>query len=707
METLLQAAHRKWTHSDEAEIEQNWFHFEKALLRNQRWSFGRLNLATLETFQDMYCHLQFRVRVAEKACGEAADAILELQDQLDERTRELDMHEELGERLGQFRDFVAEQDAANGDGSQGEERDRGRARAQAGSGAIVAGEQIHEIATLRQQLEEAEIQKEGLESALQTTRFQMQELQIAVEATAKQASRDTDTGEDQLHDLQYRLQETEAELTRSMQKFEQLELESQSIESERRQQIVDLESQLRAQESENAAAVREEAAQHHLKVIDLESRVKAREKEAAAGAQRIADRNKRIADLETQLRAKERQGTAAKERVAELEELLQAASEKYTRAQDNVRQLFDQVQDFRGNLRVMCRVRPRLGAREDELLEMATAMGAGSNHPQVLKMPKRMARTAADIETFQMERVFDESDRNEDIFDEVGQLVMSAINGRNVCIFAYGQTGSGKTHTMNFPWNEKNAPEDDEDVDFGIIPRSVDMISEFMRENEGIWRLSVSGKYIEIYAEKVYDLLREGRGGAPSEVAVKYAKVNGADVHEAESTEVELTDQDDGNFEDKVQDLLFHASANRRTRTTVGNAQSSRSHCVLTLRIVAERVDGRSEAVTEGLLNLIDLAGSEKPSTTDKASQAEGIQINKSLSALRKVLGDMANPRVKHVSFRESILTKLLQSSLGNGCKTMMFVMVSPLKKDKEETRNTLEFAMTAQQAKLKTQAKT
>ncbi|KAK6222754.1 kinesin-like nuclear fusion protein [Pestalotiopsis sp. IQ-011] len=714
MQSLLEAEHRKWTHTDEAEIETNWFQFEKALLRNQRWSFGRLNVATLQTFQDMYCHLQFRVRIAESACGEAALAILALQEQLDERTRELDMHDDLGERLGQFTNFVEE-----GNGQANGEVSHARSVRAGSRAAGMTQEAMDETAALRAQLESAELQKEGLESALQATRFQVRELELSAGESARVAGQ---AGDDRLQDLQWRLQETEAELNRSIEQFKTLRVESQSAEAERQKEVGALQSKinaqkeemrnidgrLEAQKKESTALALMEAERQETVILDLQSRISTQENETAVQASKVGDRNRRIADLETKLRAKEQAGIATTERAAELEELLRAAAEKYTRAQDNVRQLFDQVQDFRGNLRVMCRVRPQLEARDDELLDMSVSRGAGSDHPRVLRMPKRTARAPADVDQFQMERVFDRGDANAHIFDEVGQPVMSAVNGRNVCIFAYGQTGSGKTHTMNFPWNERNAPADGggEDVDYGIIPRSVAMISEFMRENEGIWRLAVSGRYVEIYAEKAYDLLRES-GSPQKEVNVRFAKVGGADVYEAESAEVDLTGDGECDFEDRVRDLLFRASANRRTRTTAGNAQSSRSHSVLTLRITAERVDGKSDAVTEGLLNLIDLAGSEKPSTTDKTSQAEGIQINKSLSALRKVLGDMANPRVKHISFRESILTKLLQSSLGDGCKTMMFVMVSPLKKDKEETRNTLEFAMTAQQAKLKAQAPT
>ncbi len=67
------------------------------------------------------------------------------------------------------------------------------------------------------------------------------------------------------------------------------------------------------------------------------------------------------------------------------------------------------------------------------------------------------------------------ADTQERIFNELSQLIQSAVDGKNVCIFAYGQTGSGKTFTMQGGAGHKNA---------GIIPRSVDLIFEEVRRAE-------------------------------------------------------------------------------------------------------------------------------------------------------------------------------------------------------------------------------
>ena len=50
--------------------------------------------------------------------------------------------------------------------------------------------------------------------------------------------------------------------------------------------------------------------------------------------------------------------------------------------------------------------------------------------------------------SFTFDRVFSEESTQQDVFDEVRDVVQSALDGFNVCILAYGQTGSGKTYTM-------------------------------------------------------------------------------------------------------------------------------------------------------------------------------------------------------------------------------------------------------------------
>lgn len=53
----------------------------------------------------------------------------------------------------------------------------------------------------------------------------------------------------------------------------------------------------------------------------------------------------------------------------------------------------------------------------------------------------------------------------EEVFDEISQLVQSAMDGYKVCIFAYGATGSGKTYTMLGTQDER-----------GVIPRAMEQL---------------------------------------------------------------------------------------------------------------------------------------------------------------------------------------------------------------------------------------
>ena len=90
----------------------------------------------------------------------------------------------------------------------------------------------------------------------------------------------------------------------------------------------------------------------------------------------------------------------------------------------------------------------------------------------------------------------------------------------------------------------------------------------------------------------------------------------------------------------------------------------------------------------------MDLAGSERlnKSGASGAALKEAQNINKSLSALGDVIAARANKQ-SHIPFRNSTLTYLLQDSLSQDSKTLMFVCVSPVLYNSEETFCSLNFA--------------
>ena len=99
--------------------------------------------------------------------------------------------------------------------------------------------------------------------------------------------------------------------------------------------------------------------------------------------------------------------------------------------------------------------------------------------------------------------------------DETGtSMIDNAFMGINSCVLAYGQTSSGKTHTMMGQYGEGCDP-----AMRGIIPRVCEELFtkvqerrefEAAKEDESKrWELDVSVTFVEIYLEKVRDLLDE------------------------------------------------------------------------------------------------------------------------------------------------------------------------------------------------------
>uniref|UniRef100_A0A8C3ES25 Kinesin-like protein KIF16B n=1 Tax=Corvus moneduloides TaxID=1196302 RepID=A0A8C3ES25_CORMO len=275
------------------------------------------------------------------------------------------------------------------------------------------------------------------------------------------------------------------------------------------------------------------------------------------------------------------------------------------------------------------------------------------------------------------------------VFKNLGKDVLkSAFEGYNACVFAYGQTGSGKSYTMM-----GNAG------DAGLIPRICEglfsKINEKTKRNEASFRTEVS--YLEIYNERVRDLLRR-----------KSSKTNNLRIreHPKEGPYVEdLSKHLVQNYTD-VEELMDAGNINRTTAATGMNDVSSRSHAIFTINFTQAKFDSEMPCETVSKIHLVDLAGSERADATGATGVRlkEGGNINKSLvtlgnviSALADLSQDATNPLSKKkqvfVPYRDSVLTWLLKDSLGGNSKTIMIATISPADVNYGETLSTLRYA--------------
>ncbi|KAL7765323.1 hypothetical protein ACKLNR_003239 [Fusarium oxysporum f. sp. zingiberi] len=361
---------------------------------------------------------------------------------------------------------------------------------------------------------------------------------------------------------------------------------------------------------------------------------------------------------------------------ARLQEALRIAEEaqhKLIKEETERRVLFNKYQELKGNIRVMCRVRPALGNGEGEEAKMSFPDDKTSAEI-VLAGPEEkssMGQITRKNYPFEFDRVFVPGTQNQEIFGEISQLVQSALDGYNVCIFCYGQTGSGKTHTMS--------------SNDGMIPRATHMIYDTITKlKEKSWEYTMEGSFVEVYNEELNDLL------TPNERSAKRLEIR----HDEARKQTTITNCKSVRLDSpsSVETMLEEAQNNRSVAATKANERSSRSHSIFILKLIGE--NSATGERCEGTLNLVDLAGSERL----KHSQAEGDRmketqnINKSLSCLGDVIEALGRGS-GHIPYRNSKLTHLLQYSLGGNSKTLMFVMVSPLEQHLKETLTSLRFA--------------
>ncbi|XP_018480372.1 kinesin-like protein KIN-7G isoform X2 [Raphanus sativus] len=150
-------------------------------------------------------------------------------------------------------------------------------------------------------------------------------------------------------------------------------------------------------------------------------------------------------------------------------------------------------------------------------------------------------------------------------------------------------------------------------------------------------------------------------------------------------------------------ELLSICIAQRHIGETALNEVSSRSHQILRLTVEStahEYLANDKFSTLTATVNFIDLAGSERASQSLSAATRlkEGGHINRSLLTLGTVIRKLSKGKTGHIPFRDSKLTRILQSSLGGNARTAIICTMSPARIHVEQSRNTLLFASCAKE---------
>uniref|UniRef100_A0A8C3W0K9 Kinesin-like protein n=1 Tax=Catagonus wagneri TaxID=51154 RepID=A0A8C3W0K9_9CETA len=285
--------------------------------------------------------------------------------------------------------------------------------------------------------------------------------------------------------------------------------------------------------------------------------------------------------------------------------------------------------------------------------------------------------------TFVFDRVFGEAATQQDVFQHTTHSILdSFLRGYNCSVFAYGATGAGKTHTML-----------GSEGDPGIMYLTTMELYRRLEAQQEEKRFEVLISYQEVYNEQIHDLLEPKGPLAIREDPDKGVVVQGLSFHQPTSAE-------------QLLGMLTRGNRNRTQHPTDANATSSRSHAIFQIFVKQQdRVPGLTQALRVAKMSLIDLAGSERASSTHAKGERlrEGANINRSLLALINVLNALADAkgRKSHVPYRDSKLTRLLKDSIGGNCRTVMIAAISPSSLAYEDTYNTLKYADRAKEIKL------
>ena len=409
-------------------------------------------------------------------------------------------------------------------------------------------------------------------------------------------------------------------------------------------------------------------------------------------------------------------------------------------------------------MRVFCRVRPPLEGEEEaevavQALDETTIL---LEDPSDAKRPRRR---------FEFNQVYGPKAENAKVFEDVRPMISQTLQARrgdgrgwrdgmsphcrrpmppaaacscavrgphraarphhrrqgfNVCAIMYGGAGSGKSHTL-----EGSAAEP------GLLSRCVAAIFEEITGVDESMSYEVFLSTLEIVDEVPHTRARAAASRAATFQAVAAPPAPNASpaphrarVHTSlppsRSTNVpqicaqairdlQLADgaaqpafrvRRDATYGMQVDGLTsapVHTASH--VRSLLAAAQGARQKdvtCNLVVTLMVRSANTESGESSVGKLTLVDLASAET------AHKADDAPHNASLAALHSVVDALASSKSsKKAPFGSSLLTELLQDSLGGNCKTMMFVTVSPTQAKATLSGEALAFGVKARSISL------
>lgn len=341
-----------------------------------------------------------------------------------------------------------------------------------------------------------------------------------------------------------------------------------------------------------------------------------------------------------------------KRRLEENSEASLALAERY-------KQLSVEYVEVRGPIRVLLRIKPE--SADNELIDLSNRDEGNPFLPWTQLRVTTYNGLRKETKDFSFEKVFGKGESNAEIFEEVKDFAMTAALGRNSTIMGYGASGTGKSHTFL--------------AQDGLVQNFIGFLFDVAELEQGKYAYEFEVSAVEIYLDKVYDLLQEPVGG--EKIAVKF---NASSTFPLEDHESAFA-------------LVNEAVARRQVSSTANNEVSSRSHCVVTLKVTKNPLTGTDEKPSSGIVNFVDLAGSEsvaarmQPNSKPSQADIEGQDILKSLLDIGKAIRALGDGQP---IYPVHSLTKYLRPGLSAGSRVLLVVTVSPLAEKESPTMATL-----------------